>query len=438
MPRWFWIVLLGATALAAQNVRPLTILHSNDLHAHLLPEDGRGGFARLATAVKQEKTNCVACLYLNAGDMVQGTPVSTLFHGAPVYEIANLLGLDASTLGNHEFDYGWRRVQEFARIAKFPIVSANVVNAKGDSITGTPHIVKTVGGIRVAIIGVILGNLSGNLVTPEQVGPWQVLPVVETVRKQAQALRAESDLIVVLGHIHDKGEVDEILRTVPEVSVVVAGHNHVAYPAMMNVDGRVAVLVNSYGADLGRLDLEVDITAKKLKSAAWKTIPIDSKYAEDLAVRRLVDSWERKVSKIVDVPIGESTMQMEREDPRLLKMIERAMAEQTGSDISWITLGNIRYSLPRGRILARDIWKILPFDDFLAIGTFKGSQLPPAITDRYPVKPDREYKIVVSDFTVMNQSAKNQLNTTGLRFPRTGPLQRDAVIEWIKKMKVIP
>ncbi len=439
MTRRSWLpLLLCASALAGQAVRPLTILHSNDLHARLSPEEDRGGFARLATAVKKEKANCAACLYLNAGDMVQGTPVSTLFHGRPVYEIANLLGLDAGTLGNHEFDYGWRRVREFARIAKFPIVSANVVNAKGESITGAPYVIKTVGGIRVAIIGAVLGDLSGNSVTPEQVGPWQVLPVVETVRKQAQALRAESDLVVVLGHIHDQGEVDAILRGVPEVSVVVAGHNHVAYPAMMNVDGRVAVLVNSYGAELGRLDLAVDLTAKKLNSAAWKTIPIDGKYADDPAVKRLVDSWEKKVGKVVDVPIGESTMRMERDDPLLRTMIERAMAEQTGADIAWVALGNIRYSLPRGRLLARDIWKILPFDDFLAIGTFKGSQLPPAITDRYPVEADRQYTVAVTDFSVMNQPAKNQLGVTGLRFSRTGPLQRDAMIEWIKKKKVIP
>lgn len=439
MTRRFWISLLLCTsALAAQPVRPLTILHSNDLHAHLLPDQGRGGFARLATAVKREKAGCGACLYLSAGDLVQGTPVSTLFHGAPVYEIANLLGFDAGTLGNHEFDYGWRRVQEFKRIAKFPLLSANIVNTRGESITGAPYVIKTVGGVRVAIIGAILGDLSGNSVTPEAVGPWQVLPVVETVRKYARKLREQSDLIVVLGHIRDKGEVDGILEQVPEVSVVIAGHNHVAYPAMMNVDGRVAVLANSYGAELGRLDLEVDIATKKLKSAEWKTIPIDGKYAEDTTVKRLVDSWEKKVSKIVDVPIGESTRQLRENDPELRKLVETAMAEQTGADIGWVDANNPRFSLPKGQILARDIWKILPFENTLLIGKFKGSELPPAITERYPVEKDREYNVVITDFAAINQSGKYQLNTTGLRFPRTGPSQRDAVIEWIKKKKVIP
>ena len=72
------------------------------------------------------------------------------------------------------------------------------------------------------------------------------------------------------------------------------------------------------------------------------------------------------------------------------------------------------------------------------MGNFKGSELPPAITSRYPVDPDREYTVATTDFTATNQADKAQLGASGLRFPRTGPLQRDAVIEWVKKKKVVP
>jgi 5'-nucleotidase / UDP-sugar diphosphatase len=430
-----WL-LLGLSQLPGQS---LTLLHSNDLHAHL------ENFARLATAVRQEKMNCAACLYLNAGDLVQGTPVSTLFHGVPVYEIANLLGLDASTLGNHEFDYGWRRVQEFARIAHFPVLSANVVDANGKSITGQPYVIKTVGGIRVAIIGVLLSDLVGNFVSPAEVGPWRVLPVLDTVRKYAAELRDRSDLIVVLGHIHDKEEVQEILKRIPEVSVVVAGHTHVSYPEMMNVEGRVAVLVNANADQLGRLDLQVDVAGKKLRSAEWKKIavahdnaPSDAKLAPAPDVARLVDRWESKVRPLVDVPIGESTKAMARTDPELRRMIEKAMAEQTGADIGWVNQGNIREGLPAGRILVRHIWNILPFDDYIVTGKFRGRQLPKSITDRYPIDPDREYTVATTDFTAGNQAARDQLNTTGLAFPKTGPLQRDAVIAWIRRKRTVP
>jgi 2',3'-cyclic-nucleotide 2'-phosphodiesterase (5'-nucleotidase family) len=265
-----------------------------------------------------------------------------------------------------------------------------------------------------------------------------VLPVVETVRKYAQQLRNSTDLIVVVGHIHDKEEVDAILHQVPEVSVVVAGHTHDAYKTTMNVDGRVGVLVDSYGAQLGRLDLQVDMAGKKLKSAEWKKIAINSTFAEDPAVKAQVDVWEAKVSKVVDTPIGESTMRMDRHNPVLRKMIERAMAEATGADFAWINNGNIRDTLPEGRILTRNLWNILPFDNYIVVGKFKGKDLPPSITDRYPVEPDKTYSVATSDFTATNQAADDQLNTTGMRFPNTGPLQRDAVIDWIRKKKIVP
>ncbi len=424
-------------APAADHLKPLTILHSNDLHAHLLPDDeGRGGFARLATAVRQERMRCEACLYLNAGDLVQGTPVSTLFHGTPVYEVANLLGIDVSTLGNHEFDYGYRRTQEFVRIAKFPIVSANVLDEHGEPVTGRAYVIKTVGGIRVGIIGAVLGDMVGNSVGVENVGPWKVAPVVETVKKYAAQLRDRTDLIVVLGHIHDETEVKAILREVPEVAVVIAGHNHTEYPSMMNVDGRVAVLVTAYGAELGRLDLKVDTAAHKAVSAEWKKIPIDAKFAPAPDVEHAVSGWEAKVSKIVDVPIGESTVKMS--GPEVRSLVEKAMKEMTGADIGWSNSGGIRDVLPKGQLLARNIWNVLPFDNAIVTGRFKGSELPRAITDRYPVDPDREYTVAVTDFTAMNQESKDQLATRGLKFPNTGPLQRDAVIEWVKKRKVVP
>src|ERR1035438_5668667 len=148
--------LLFALSALAQDVRPLTILHSNDLHAHLLPDDkGMGGLAYLATAVREERARSTASLYLNAGDLVQGTPVSTIYKGLPIYQIANRLGFDVSTLGNHEFDYGWRRIQDFVKTANFPIVSANVVNDQGEFLAGKPYVIKTVGGIRVAVIGLL-------------------------------------------------------------------------------------------------------------------------------------------------------------------------------------------------------------------------------------------------------------------------------------------
>ena len=128
------LALLACAPLAAE-IRSLTILHTNDLHARMLPlENHHGGFAYLATVIRRERAGCNDCILLNAGDVAQGTPVSTIFHGLPIFEVANLLGYDVGTLGNHDFDYGWMQTRKFMQIAKYPIVSANVVDARGPAL----------------------------------------------------------------------------------------------------------------------------------------------------------------------------------------------------------------------------------------------------------------------------------------------------------------
>jgi 2',3'-cyclic-nucleotide 2'-phosphodiesterase (5'-nucleotidase family) len=440
--RLFVLVLLALQSLvtsAQDGLKPLTILHSNDLHAQLLPDErDQGGMARLATAVRREKAGCQACLYLNAGDLAQGSPVSTIYQGLPVYKLANLLGIDAGTLGNHEFDYGWRRTREFSRVARYPLLSANVVNDHGDSITGKPYTIKTVGGLRVGIIGVVLGDLVSQAFTSvESVGPWKVLPVVETVGKYAHELQGRTDLIIVLGHIHDKEEVEAILRGIPEVAVVVAGHTHVGYPRMMEIDGRVAVLVKSYGVELGRLDLKVDAAAKKIRSAEWSRIPIDRNILPAADVAKAVAKWENKVSQLVDVPIGEAARRLDK--AALLGLFEKALIQATHADFVFLDPGSLRdRDIPAGKILARQVWNILPYDNEMVIGKFKGSQLPATVTKDKAVDPNREYTLAVTDFTAVNQSSPTQLGTMGLLFRPTGLAQRDAVLGWIRQKAVIP
>jgi 2',3'-cyclic-nucleotide 2'-phosphodiesterase (5'-nucleotidase family) len=189
---------------------------------------------------------------------------------------------------------------------------------------------------------------------------------------------------------------------------------------------------------LGRLDLDVDAAAHKLRSAKWTKIPITADITPAPDVQKAVDQWEGKVHKLVDVPIGESTKAMKRTDPELRLLIEKAMAEEMHADIGFIGSGNLREALPLGKIQARAIWNMLPFDDEVVVGKFKGSALPPTITSRHPVDPNREYTVVTTEFTEQSQSAKTELATTGMVFPKKGPVQRDVVLAWFKRKKIVP
>ena len=429
------VLLLTVCGLAAGEIRTLTILHTNDLHARLSPlENGHGGFAYVLAAVKQQRKGCTDCIFLNAGDLVQGTPVSTIFHGEPVYELSKLFGFDAATLGNHEFDYGWAQARKFLDIANYPIVSANIVDNRGQTLTPKSYVILKVNGLRVAVIGGMTDSLA-TLSTPKLLGDWRATPVIPAVRKLAGQLRGQSDLIVLLAHI-DGQEEQAFLHDAPEIPVLVTGHIHTGLPAAMSYDGRVAVRVKSYGEELGRLELRVDTAKKAPVDWTWKHIAVDSHALEpDPEMERGVKKWEDAVASQVDRPLATSTHAMDKKHVKTL--IEKALCEETHSDFAWMNSGGVRDTLPKGQLLERHIWDIMPFDNDVVIGSFKGKDLPAKVVGSRKVDPEREYTLAVSDYTAANQQTEENLGTTGLQFPRDVGRMRDLLIDWFRKKKII-
>ncbi len=428
-------ILLLACAPLSGEVRSLTILHTNDLHARLMPlENKHGGFAYLATVIRRERANCHDCILLNAGDVAQGTPVSTIFHGLPVFEVANLLGIDAGTLGNHDFDYGWMQARKFMDIAKYPIVSSNIVGAKGELFTAKPYVILQVNGLRVAVIGAMTDELK-SLTIPKAIAPWHTLPVLETAQKYAAELKSQSDLIVLLGHITPQEEL-QFLHTAADIPVLVTGHAHngIAQPLMEN--GRIVVRVKGYAEELGRLELKVDTASKSVVSSTWKHILIDSTAVQPAAdVAAVVKHWEDEVSARVDQPLAVTAHAF---DKRAVKsLMERAMREQTGADFAFMNLGGVRDILPQGQLLVRNVWNIMPFDNRVVFGKFKGRDLPAVVVGDRKVNPNHVYTLAVSDFTAANQASNENLRSTGLEFPGDGGLFRDLLVNWFRKKKVI-
>lgn len=426
-------LLLSTSAFA--EVRTLTILHTNDLHARLTPlENGSGGFAYLAAALQRERAGCNDCILLNAGDLVQGSPVSTIFHGLPVFEIANLFGFDASTLGNHEFDYGWPQAKKFLQTARYPIVSSNIENDKGQPFTEKPYVILNVNGLRVAVVGAMTDRLRP-LTTPKLLENWRTTPVVETARKRAREARDRADLVVLLAHITGDEE-NAFLDTAPELPVLVTGHIHRGMEQPIARNGRVLVRVRGYGEEFGRLELQVDTEKKAPVSWEWKRIPVDSKkLAPDPEVARLVKHWEDEVTARVDAPLAVSKRAFNKAEVK--QLIERAIREQTGADFAFMNMGGVRDILPQGQLLVRHIWNIMPFDNTIVIGTFKGRDLPAAVLGGRTVEPGREYTLGVSDYTAANQEGAGSLSAKGLSFPNDVGLMRDLLVDWFRKKKVI-
>ena len=113
------------------------------------------------------------------------------------------------------------------------------------------------------------------------------------------------------------------------------------------------------------------------------------------------------------------------------------MREQTGADFAWVGIGSVRDSLPQGQLLVRHIWNVMPFDNRIVFGKVKGRDLPAVVAGNRRVELDREYTLAVTDFTAANQSAPEELQTTGLVFTGEGGLLRDLLVDWFRKKKVI-
>ena len=154
------LVFVSASAQAQD--RKLTILYSNDLHAHLEPHkvpwvsESRlvGGFANIATLVKREKAANPFTVYFDAGDYFTGPYISSLTKGEAIIDAMNYLGLDAACVGNHEFDHGWQNAIEQFKKAKFPILNGNIFEKGTDKLHwNNPYIIKKVNGVSIGVIG---------------------------------------------------------------------------------------------------------------------------------------------------------------------------------------------------------------------------------------------------------------------------------------------
>jgi 2',3'-cyclic-nucleotide 2'-phosphodiesterase (5'-nucleotidase family) len=218
--------------------------------------------------------------------------------------------------------------------------------------------------------------------------------------------------------------------------VIVSGHAHSGMPEAGVRDNRVLVRVKGYGEELGRLDLKVDTEKKSLVSWKWQALLVDSTKIQPAAdVAALVKHWEGEVTARVDQPLAVSEKAFAK--PEIKRLIERALREQTGSDFAWMNMGGVRDVLPKGQLLVRHIWNIMPFDNRVVVGTFKGKDIPTKVVGERKIDPEKEYTLAVSDFTAANQQTPENLGTTGLQFPHDVGLMRDILIDWFKKQKMI-
>ena len=249
----------------------ITILHTNDVHSRLEPfpmdgsrNQGMGGVAARAALINSIRKENEQVLVLDAGDLFQGTPYFNMYLGEPEIKSMSLMGYDASTLGNHDFDGGIENFAKQLAHANFPILIANY------DFTGTPLENKTKqyeifqkGKLTVGVFGIGI-ELAG-LVPEHLYGKTVYQDPIDVANRTAKILRKKGcHLVICLSHLGDKYEEekisDEILaKESEEIDLIIGGHTHRFFekPRKYSNKRQKEVLVNQVGwagIQLGRLD----------------------------------------------------------------------------------------------------------------------------------------------------------------------------------------
>lgn len=242
-----------ATGAGARG-RKITILHTNDTHSCIYPLNrhladtllaGRGGFVRRAEMVRQERRKEPELLLLDSGDFSQGSTYYTLYKGDVEVGLMNLMGYDAATLGNHEFDYGVDNLARLARKAEFPIVCANY-DFTGTPLEGLikPYTIIKRNGVKIGIFGVS-PQLDG-LVMAQSCKGVKYNDPVKAANDVARLLKEKEkcDLVICLSHLGwDLIGTDdtEMMPQTRNIDIILGGHSHSYFTEMKyikNLDGK--------------------------------------------------------------------------------------------------------------------------------------------------------------------------------------------------------
>lgn len=270
-------MLLLFTAVEAYAQKHLVVLHTNDTHSCIMPLNpnladtavaGRGGFLRRVAMIKEERAKNPDLLLIDSGDFSQGSPFYTMFKGDVEVGLMNLMGYDAATIGNHEFDFGLENMARIFKMAKFPVVCANY-DFTGTCVEGLvkPYVIIKRNGLKIGLFG-LSPQLEG-LVDLSKCKGVTYLDPIEVGNRVAAELKHDKkcDVVICVSHLGwlrpDEMGDQKLLASSKDIDLVLGGHSHSYFKALRyvnNANGK-AVPVDQNGKNamyVGKLTLSFD------------------------------------------------------------------------------------------------------------------------------------------------------------------------------------
>jgi 2',3'-cyclic-nucleotide 2'-phosphodiesterase (5'-nucleotidase family) len=396
------LALLLFPISSTAEVLELVVIHTNDFHGHIKEEKDYAGAARIGAFVKLKREQHPGVLFLDAGDAVSGTPVSTMFQGTPIFHIMNAMTYDVGLIGNHEFDHGFRHIKKFKEIANHPLLGANVFDSMNRLISDGENRLLEVNGISVGIIG-LLTETTPTIISPRGNEGLIFLDPATVLREQIKLVRPMVDIVIVLSHVgHEKEK--QLARDIQGIDLIVGAHSHTLVDPIVKIGTTYITQANRYGSHVGFIKLQVDTESNSISSMeGGHPIPAKELPPPDRQILSLVNYWEEKVEAVVDVEIANSTREISAAE--LQGIFEDILATETDADFGYYNIGGIRDKISKGPITARHFWNIEPFENKLVTLKITGADYLTLLARENEqhssigaIDPGRKYKIATNSF----------------------------------------
>lgn len=371
----------------------IVILHTNDVHGAI------DGYAKVAALKQNYQEQGDYVLLLDAGDFIQGDVSVSMSYGADAIELMNAAGYDATAVGNHEMDYGSENLAALCKIAKFPIMAANIT--KGGKKPFISHQIFTApDGTKVGVFALATPE-TATAASPAKIMGLSFLAgedMFDCARNEVKLLKkAKCNVIVCLGHLgiadFSQGNRSiDLLQAVDGIDIFIDGHSHSTLDDIKKligdgakVNGAVLTSTGTKAVNAGIVTVtygdnrEISVEQHPLADAPSDEavskmvqeikLKIDERYGEVFAVAKSRLDGERETSRTRPTPLGS-----------LITSAMLCRAQEVGQcDGAIINGGGIRASIEVGDVTKKDIHSVLPFGNTLYVVKVNGAQLLEAL-----------------------------------------------------------
>ena len=386
------ICMLPLSAFAA-NDNDIIILYENDVHCAV------EGYTKLSAMRNELKKEYEHVGIVSGGDFIQGNSLGIVSKGEYVVNIMNLVGYDAVTLGNHEFDYHIDRLNELAGMMNTKPISCNFQKIGEDEPCFEPYTIVSYGDVDVAYIGITTPTTI-SVASPVQfkdengnfIYTFNADSLYDIVQESIDSAEAQgADYIIALSHVGyaedeiygDLEDVETLIKNTDGFDVVLDAHSHSVIESKTITDkGGNDVLLSSTGTKfeyIGKLTIEDgEPETELIKTADYQlTDPVIDTYIEKMYEEYAILGERKVASTEVDLLMKDENGNrlVRNNETNLGDLCADAFRYAVNADIGYINGGGIRADIKAGDITYNDLLNVLPFNNSVVLAQVSGQTI---------------------------------------------------------------